>query len=181
MKKIPTLYARNPERMQDILMDVHPACGWVKDGEGVVTRKYDGTCCLVKYGVLYKRRGLKAGKPDPGGFWAVDYDAVTRKTTGWVPVLDGPEDRWHREAFGDGVWPDGTYELCGPKVQGNPEGFEIHVLVPHAEATQYDDVVRTFDGLRDFLKGMDIEGVVFHHPDGRMAKIKKRDFGQVRR
>lgn len=24
---------------------------------------------------------------------------------------------------------------------------------------------------------MNIEGIVFHHPDGRMAKIKLRDFG----
>jgi hypothetical protein len=27
-------------------------------------------------------------------------------------------------AYFDGQ-PDGTYELCGPKVQGNPEGFEL--------------------------------------------------------
>jgi len=31
--------------------------------------------------------------------------------------------------------------------------------------------------LRDWIKPLDIEGLVFHHPDGRMAKIKKRDFG----
>jgi hypothetical protein len=28
--------------------------------------------------------------------------------------------------------------------------------------------------------GQDMEGIVFHHPDGRKAKIKKRDFGQKR-
>jgi hypothetical protein len=27
---------------------------------------------------------------------------------------------------------------------------------------------------------IDIEGLVFHHPDGRMAKIKLRDFGMKR-
>ena len=26
---------------------------------------------------------------------------------------------------------DGTFELCGPKVQGNPERFETHQLVKH--------------------------------------------------
>lgn len=36
---------------------------------------------------------------------------------------------------------------------------------------------RDFDGLRAWLDGKDIEGIVFHHPDGRMAKIKLRDFG----
>jgi hypothetical protein len=41
----------------------------------------------------------------------------------------------------------------------------------------YPDAPRTFNELREWLSGMDIEGIVFHHPDGRMAKIKKRDFG----
>jgi hypothetical protein len=36
------------------------------------------------------------------------------------------------------------------------------------------------EGLREFLAAHDVEGVVFHHPDGRKAKIKKRDFGLKR-
>ena len=110
-----------------------------------------------------------------------DYDEITGKTVGWMPVTEHKEDRWHVEAFGDGNWPDGTYELCGPKVQGNHEQFEAHVLVPHSSATQYDNIERTFDGIRAFLEMMDIEGLVFHHPDGRMAKIKKRDYGLPRK
>ena len=42
------------------------------------------------------------------------------------------------------------------------------------------DVPRTFDALREWMKSKDIEGIVFHHSDGRMAKIKKRDYGQKR-
>jgi hypothetical protein len=30
------------------------------------------------------------------------------------------------------------------------------------------------------LAGKDIEGIVWHHSDGRMAKIKLRDFGHKR-
>ncbi|WP_141584345.1 hypothetical protein [Actinomadura sp. WMMA1423] len=40
------------------------------------------------------------------------------------------------------------------------------------------------DGLRDYLAKLDsrfapghlADGIVFHHPDGRRAKIKRRDF-----
>ena len=64
------------------------------------------------------------------------------------------------------VFPDGTYELCGPKLQGNPEGFAEHTLVRHG--TEVVDPPRTWDGLRDFLASYDGEGIVFHHPDGRM-------------
>jgi len=55
MKKIPTIFKRNPENMKEILPEQHPDCGWVFDGEGVPTRKYDGTCCRVKDGKLWKR------------------------------------------------------------------------------------------------------------------------------
>jgi hypothetical protein len=41
-------------------------------------------------------------------------------------------------------------------------------------------VPRDFDGLREYLAGKDIEGIVWHHSDGRMAKIKLRDFGHKR-
>lgn len=175
MRKIPTIFKRNPEKMNEVLNDMHPDCAWVFQGEGVATRKYDGTCCMVNNGKLWKRREIKKGKAQPDGFVLADYDEVTGKTVGWMPVTEEKEDQWHIEAFGDGGWPDGTYELCGPKVQGNPEGFERHVLVPHSEATQYS-VDRDVDSIKKFLAEMNIEGLVFHHPDGRMAKIKKRDF-----
>lgn len=106
-------------------------------------------------------------------------DPVTGHWPGWLPIGDGPDDKWHREAW-EG-WakyapvPDGTYELCGPKVQGNPEGFDFHILVPHGSIV-LDDDPRTFETIRDYLKDAGIEGIVWHHPDGRMVKIKRSDF-----
>jgi len=177
---MPTIFMRNPENRKEVLPWPHQDCGWVFDGEGVATRKYDGSCCRVKDGNLWKRREIKKGKPQPDGFEIADYDKITGKTVGWMLVTDAKEDCWHVKAFGDGRWPDGTSELCGPKVQGNPEGFEHHVLVPHSEATKYENIERTFSGIRTFLENVNIEGLVFHHQDGRMAKIKKRDYGQER-
>ena len=38
----------------------------------------------------------------------------------------------------------------------------------------------TFDTLREALTGdFRFEGIVWHHPDGRMAKLKRRDFEAV--
>jgi hypothetical protein len=67
----------------------------------------------------------------------------------------------------------------GPKTQGNPECYDQQTLVPHTieRLAIADQVPRDFEGLKTFLAGQDIEGIVFHRPDGRMAKIKKRDFG----
>ena len=79
-----------------------------------------------------------------------------------------------REAFNNLA--EGTYALLGPKV----ERLERHVLQAHGAAERYPVVPRTFDGLREWLHDRDIEGLVFHHPDGRTAKVK-RDFGMKRR
>jgi len=181
MKKIPTIYQRDPSNMKKILREKSIGCEWVFDGEGTATRKYDGTCCKVDRCQYWKRREIKKGQPTPEGFKIEDYDKITGKTVGWMPVVESNEDQWHMEAWDAGATPDdGTYELCGPKVQGNPEGFDSHVLISHQKATQYEGILRTHEGIALFLEKMDIEGLVFHHPDGRMAKIKKRDYGQGR-
>lgn len=179
MKKIPTLFQRDPDNMRRVLSEVHPDCQWVLDGEGIATRKYDGTCCLVRDGALYKRREIKPDKQTPDGFEQEgEPDPNTGKIVGWVPVLfDSPGDKYHVAAMiNHGQIPkDGTYELCGPKVQGNPEGYEGLCLIAHEDANRID-APRDYEGLREFLADFPHEGIVWHHPDGRMAKLKVRDF-----
>ena len=43
------------------------------------------------------------------------------------------------------------------------------------------DAPRDFARLRSYFTEHDIEGIVWHHPDGRMVKIKGKDFGIKRR
>ncbi|HET6326690.1 MAG TPA: DUF5565 family protein [Planctomycetaceae bacterium] len=166
-----------------MLPQVHVGCEWVLAGEGTATRKLDGTCCMIRGGKLYKRQEFKKGQPTPADFEEVNFDDETGKRIGWRPVGDAPEDEWHREGFANlEDKSDGTYELVGPKMQGNPENYTVHSLVPHTveRLRIADQVPRDFEGLSAYLVGQDIEGIVFHHPDGRMAKIKKRDFGLKR-
>lgn len=180
MKKIPTVFERDWEGDRSRVIDkVHPGCEWVLAGEGTAKRKYDGMCCMLRGGNLFKRRELRSGDAPPPNFEQVDCDQETGKIIGWVPVGDGPEDKWFRECDLAGLG-DGTYELLGPKVQGNVEKRTAHVLQRHDMARTYPGAPRTFEELRAWLIGQDIEGLVFHHPDGRMAKIKLKDFGLKR-
>ena len=182
MHKIISLFCRNYDGDRLVRNEIVPGAEWVIAGEGTATRKMDGTSCMVRGGKLYKRYDAKRGKAPPNGFEpAQEPDENTGHWPGWIPVGDGPEDRWHREAFanyGDESIPDGTYELVGPKVQGNPERYTGHVLVRHG-AIQLD-APRDFTGIKAYLAERDIEGIVWHHPDGRMVKIKKKDFGLQR-
>ena len=181
MKKIPTIFIRNPDNMKEILPKPHPDCDWVFRNEGVATRKYNGTCVLIDDGNYYKRREIRKEKIPPPDFIEIEHDQNTGKRVGWVPVKpDDKADRWHIEAFKEDL-DDGTYELCGPKIQGNPEEHGIHVLIQHSKAEQYENVPRTYEGLKQWFSDKPIEGIVFHHPDGRMAKIKKRDYGLSRK
>ena len=174
MKKIISLFKRNYETDHLVRNEVVEGAEWVINGEGTTTRKFDGTCCMVKDGKLFKRYELKKGKQEPHGFLPAQApDSITGDVPGWVQVGDGPEDKRHKEAFKN--QPDGTYELCGPKVQNNPECFIEHVLVPHGKEVIKDNP-RTFETIKEYLKDKKIEGIVWHHPDGRMVKIKRRDF-----
>jgi hypothetical protein len=184
MKKTPTIFERDWNGDRSRVVNIpNEKCAWVFSGEGWPTKKIDGTCCLVRDGKLYKRRELKPNDKAPDNFEVADHDDETGKTIGWVPVSeDDPADRWHIEAFSAASsLPDGTYELVGPKIQGNPEKHDKHELVSHNNLRINEDVPRDFDGLKDWLDGKDIEGLVFHHADGRMGKIKLRDFGIKRK
>lgn len=182
MQKIPTLFRRDPEDMKRVTSEVNPECKWVLDGEGTATRKYDGTCVmLTEGGRWWARREVKPGKTPPPNYLLISTDENTGTAVGWEPIEQSAFARFHAEALtspvavGNRSQP-GTYELVGPKVNGNPENAPFHVLVRHAAAQLLTGVPRDHDGLAAWLAEFDGEGIVWHHPDGRMAKLKRRDF-----
>lgn len=178
MKKIISLFQRNYDGNRLVRNEVVPGAEWVINGEGVATAKLDGTCCMIRAGNLYKRYDAKKGRQPPEGFEAAqEPDPITGHWPGWLLVGGGPDDRWHREALeNEGrSLSDGTYELVGPKIQGNPHLFPTHLLIKHGSIT-FSDVPRDFDGLKSWLLGFEYEGIVWHHQDGRLVKIKRKDF-----
>ena len=179
MNKIPTLFRRDPDDRKRVLAEANPECQWVLDGEGTPTRKYDGTCVLLdEDGTWWARREVRPGRTRPPGYRPVTTDEITGKTVGWEPIAQSAYARYHAEALAAAPEdrPAGTYELIGPKINGNPERVDGHELVAHAEAERFD-VPRDLDGLRTWLLAHpEYEGIVWHHPDGRRAKIKHRDF-----
>jgi hypothetical protein len=186
VNKIPCVFRREftARGKPTMFPEPTPGCEWVLAGEGVATRKWDGTACMVRGGKLFRHYDAKGkGEWRPPGFIPCEGLEDSKSKPGWIPVDDGPEDRWHREAWAQhmavGAVADGTYELIGPKLQGNPERTATHVLARHG-IDPFPDAPRTFDGLRAWLAERDIEGLVFHHSDGRMAKIRKADFGLAR-
>ncbi len=188
MKRIPTLWMRDEHGLAT--PEHNPECAWVFEAQAEATVKWDGTAILIHRGICYVRLRARKGARVMGKWWHWTHP----KWTGDVAEIDPPGHGWgwsvvvpgtieHKimpEALevlegGEGVV-DGTWELCGPKINENPHGFTRHVLIRHGEQV----VVRfplTFDGMQQYLKGYPHEGVVWHHGDGRMAKVKRTDFG----
>lgn len=177
MQKIKTVFEIEREGARRATNKVVESSQWVLDGEGIATVKFEGTACLIKDGILYKRYDAKKGKTPPVGFIpAQDADPVTGHWPGWIMVGDGPEDKYHRAASHQGL-EDGTYELVGPKIQGNRYGLTGYELWKHGSKVVH--VERTREAIIEWLESHHEEGLVFHHPDGRMAKIRRKDFGFV--
>lgn len=182
MRKIPTVFVRDPENPKLVTEQVNPGCEWVLAGEGVATRKYDGTCVMLdEDGEWWARREVKAGKAAPDSFEPVSTDPATGKTVGWEPIGQSPFGKFHAEALWNPMERRriGTYELCGPKINGNPEKADSHVLIAHADAETVGASGWDYAMIRQLVTSLAAdgwEGIVWHHPDGRMAKIKARDF-----
>lgn len=182
MRKISTLFKKDPNDLGKVINEVNPGNEWVFTDEGVkATRKYDGTACAIIGGKLYKRYDVKKGRQAPlNAIPCQDPDPVSGHWPHWVLCDEAdPGSKYHFEAFRSQAFTqDGTFELCGPQIQGNPEGFDAHTLVAHG-AFDLDLTVSIygFEEFRDYLSKVDIEGIVFHHPDGRMCKLRKSDYG----
>lgn len=202
MKKIKTLFVidRNTDMATDVLT---AGAEWVIRGEGKATIKFDGSSAFFSNGKLFKRFGRKLKSnfskmarrmgdkfvPEDHMFDDVPEGAIPCEAAPaahslhlpyWVPVGEGPEDKFHREALANaGEIKDGaTYELVGPKVNGNPYKLERHELWEHG-SVEFEVTDFTFEGLKKLFaeKLVHEEGLVFHHPDGRMIKLRRKDFG----
>lgn len=180
MKKLTTLYKKDPNDLGRIIDEVSPENQWVLDGFGIPTRKFDGTACAIIDGKLYKRYDAKKGKLAPvGAIPCQELDLITGHHPHWVLCEESDSsNKYHFEAFGAlQNKTDGTYELIGEKIQGNPEKIVGHILVEHGSVVERPSDF-SFENLKHFLEIADIEGIVFHHKeDDRMCKIRKSDFG----
>ena len=179
MKKLSTLFKKDPNDLGRVINEVNPENEWAFT-DGIPTRKFDGTSCAIIDGELYKRFDLKKGRTlPPNAIPCQAPDEITGHHPHWIKCeREDNSNKWHFVAFDDlENKEDGTYELCGKKVQGNPEKIEGHKLIKHGiERLSLED--DSFEYIRQYLTDNDIEGIVFHHrEDDRMCKIRKTDFG----
>ncbi len=182
MQKIETIFDRGNNFK--VTPKIRIGTEWVFSGEGIATEKLDGTNIRItvkngKVTKVEKRRNPtkeeKALGQEPGYIDAHDNDPADKHI---FRAVNGTMVSY----LAAGSYP---CEAVGPKIQGNPLELPFPTCYLFTiEPTIIANVPRTFKGLREFFKdfnslynpGHKAEGIVFHHSDGRMAKIKVRDF-----
>lgn len=165
MQKIPTIFVRDPKPKCTPVTEVpNPECEWVFNYIGTPYRKLDGINVKIEGGKPYTRI-----KPI-GDYTEADYEPCSNKFV---------EQAYRGE-------PDGIYEAIGYGIRENKEKCEWPQLVriwpkPDQLLRILDEPRRTYRAIMGYLATQNIEGIVYHHPDGRMAKIKATDFYHLKR
>ena len=198
MPKLESPFVREEIDHEYILTkQIAPSYEWVfNDPEVRAIEKLNGTdvSILIKgdqihsiwnRNVLIMRGGLRIGM-DLTGRYIVD-GVMNASEKRWVSML--PEGQW----FG---------ELVGPKINKNPYNLTQHLWVPfstvaweHLAYKSWGQYPKTYESISEWFKTLQplfepmihagepysnpnpvVEGVVFTHPDGRMAKLRRDMF-----
>ena len=184
MKKIPTLFKREYDERENVVgvtEGVADGMEWVLAGDGEATEKVDGSACAIISGELYKKFDAKEGRVIPDGAIPCqpNSDPYTGHWPHWVKVDPASKgDKWFARAYENTPWcrEDGTYEAVGVHFQGNPYGLDADFLEKHGRI-KIKDCPRTFDGIREWLRVHEVEGIVFWKDGEPRCKIKRTDFG----
>lgn len=172
------------------------------EGKQVVpTFKRDGTAVFRDAdGKWFTRRVVKTGKQAPEGFIALETDTNTGTTFGWEPKDASPMKKFLNKAIEKFIHDNGaepprntTFELLGPKINGNPERVTADELRIHGQEKADDfptiqDILANDEPFKmlkpifaDF-RAKHIEGIVFWlaDADGNLIeprfKVRCKDF-----
>lgn len=191
--KIKSPFYRGDDTKWRVIDKIPDNMKWVFEDDGVMaTEKLDGTNIgfRIEGGRVvecYNRTERIEPLALKGTHWRYAFlDGLNNSIEkGWIDKLEG--DRVH---YG---------ELIGPYINGNPHQVDKHYLVPFEylkihccwRTWQENTYPKTFEMLSNWLKSDDFfslfsrrligkkissEGLVFHHPDGRVAKLRRDMF-----
>lgn len=186
IKDMPKLKSPFVRKMIDgyyvVTPEIDEDCKWVfEDETAIATEKLDGTnvSIIIEDGKV--KRIFNRTQEIP--FF----------NHGHKFIIDGVLEAYDR---GYCNFTDGQYfgELIGPKVNGNPYHLTEHIWIPfstycegHLRYKSWGQYPKDFDTISNWFKddlfslyvqrikhGEKVrpEGIVFHHPDGRMAKLR---------
>ena len=167
---------------------------WVFEDSGVLAvDKLHGTnlCCIFNQGILQSvdnRTNRLIAQPCISANWKTDTYRVVEG------IINCIKRGWIDKFFTGRVYG----ELVGPTINGNLHDLETHYFVPFDylkksckwNSWTQNKYPKTYEAIKEWFKYLPSlftnkitktisstsEGIVFHHPDGRMAKLRRDMF-----
>ncbi len=197
MIKIPRLFIHDKSYATD---KISPVSRWVLTEESIPYRKWDGIATKLYKDQWYIRSIRRRDGIDDKDIHTIFYpvDLLQDYVYGWLktdysPYLPYLTEALATEPYSDRLfgtengWEQGTYELMGPNILGNPEKLERHWLMPHHRSPQLSEVSMlgkdiSYDSLLTIFSTYDCEGCVWYERNGyRKTKLRRRDFRSLAR
>lgn len=185
--KIKTIFERDWEGNRKVVETYVDGAFMAITGNCVATEKLDGTNVRLTVRNHMVVRVEKRRNPDKvqkaKGIEEPWYTEADPYAPGDKHILNAVENTDLSEVP-DGEW---SGEAIGPDIQGNPLNLDsnrVYLFSVSKLVEPWNDVPVTYEELKEWLPkqkskyGNDcgIEGIVWHCADGRMFKIKKKDF-----
>lgn len=186
MEKIQTIFNRNWDTDRKVTDDLSVDFDFEN---AIATEKLDGMNIRITVRIgtvvrLEKRRNPSKDQKEQGIVdpWYMDANE------------NEPADKWLFDAVSNTDFtnvPDGEWsaEAIGKNIQGNPLNLDKNIvfifsLPEWRERITFTNPPTEYHALKEWLNAQKskinenalIEGLVWHHPDGSMVKIKRKDF-----
>lgn len=180
MKRPPCAFVRNE---QTGLATIQPAVPWFAQGHGFATRKWDGIPYLIEWSdehsayLAYRGVTLDPDEPIPIKLKQTS-DAGVVPVTGWISVGNAESPLFETitaDIQAGRKFAPGTYELCGPGIKDNHEGFDQVGLIKHDLIT-YLRCPRVLDDLIMFMIQHPSEGLVWKYGE-QYCQLTRHDVG----
>lgn len=178
MKKIKVLFKRFTLNGVRIMLDIlSEGSDWVWEPGAVASIKYEGMPFMVSNGKGFVRYDIDLSQTEwrlkiPLG-WTPSSEAMMDIGCwpGWIPY-----EAQTRVSLRDLPDRDGTYEVVGPNIKGNPYSLDKAVCIPHG--AEIVSIEPSWEAIKSWMEdNPNHEGLVWHSPNGDMVKIRRKDFG----
>ena len=189
IKDMPKLYSPFVRVMKDenyvVINYIAEGMDWVFEDDSVMAiEKLNGTnvSIMIEEGTVTQVYNRRERIP-----------FITKNKPWIIKGILNSKEKGYLEFLGDGQF---FGELIGPKINGNPYKLDNHLWIPfdgfcqkHLKYKCWGKYPKDFNSISEWFKELMplytsmkgdregfVEGIVFTHPDGRMAKLRKDMF-----
>lgn len=183
---IPTIFERSFDgmgRIRSVKKRFTQGYEGIGSGEGEATEMIDGVSCAIIDGIFYRKVDTRYWKDIPSDAFPCSWKYANKDTYTfyWIPIKSNVKGDWRFiQALENSPWisitENALYEAVGKDFRDNPYELDDNFL-ERAGRRKLKDCPRTYEGIFDYLRKHELEGIVWWKDGMPWGKIRRKDFG----